>query len=525
MKRKIDTEKIRQAEAVLKKYRAGKANLDRRIIENERWFKLRHWETLRSAGSADDVKPVSAWLLNCLANKHADAMDNFPQPVLLAREAGDAAAAEQLSGILPAILEINGFEQVYSDMWWKKLKCGTGVLGVFWDSMKLNGLGDIAVRDLDVLKLFWEPGIRHIQDSRNLFYVDMADTDELRARYPFLTECDSDGRGAETGYAADDARDDSGKTRVVDWYYRKDGLLHYVKYAGETVLYATEDDPLLCDTGLYDHGLYPVVFDVQFVEEDSPAGFGYIDVCKSPQAQIDYLNQAVFKKSLMAARPRFFIRGGSGVNEEEYADWNRDFVHLTGAVSPHDIVCPIGADPVDGNTLTVLQNKINELKETGGNRDFSQGGTTAGVTAASAIAALQEAGNKLSRDMIKSSYRAFTGVCEMVLALVRQFYSEPRCFRLTGRDGRRDFVRFDNRCLLPQDDLNGAEGRVPVFDIRVRAEKSNSYTTLAQNELAKEFYTAGFFRPENAAQALACMEMMEFEGKDRVMERIAENGR
>ena len=37
-----------------------------------------------------------------------------------------------------------------------------------------------------------------------------------------------------------------------------------------------------------------------------------------------------------------------------------------------------------------------------------------GVTAASAIAALQEAGSKLSRDMIKAGYRAFGQVCYLV---------------------------------------------------------------------------------------------------------------
>ena len=61
--------------------------------------------------------------------------------------------------------------------------------------------------------------------------------------------------------------------------------------------------------------------------------------------------------------------------------------------------------PQLSNYVIEMRNaKIEELKETSGNRDFSQGSTTSGVTAASAIAALQEAGSKLSRDMIKGSY-------------------------------------------------------------------------------------------------------------------------
>ena len=56
---------------------------------------------------------------------------------------------------------------------------------------------------------------------------------------------------------------------------------------------------------------------------------------------------------------------------------------------------PIEVFPLNGTYYQVYQGKIEELKETSGNRDFSQGSTASGVTAASAIAALQEAGSKL----------------------------------------------------------------------------------------------------------------------------------
>ncbi len=72
------------------------------------------------------------------------------------------------------------------------------------------------------------------------------------------------------------------------------------------------------------------------------------------------------------------------------------------------------------------------MKETSGNRDFSQGSTQSGVTAATAIAALQEAGSKLSRDMIRGTYRAYMEECYMVIELIRQFYDEPRKFRILG---------------------------------------------------------------------------------------------
>ena len=62
------------------------------------------------------------------------------------------------------------------------------------------------------------------------------------------------------------------------------------------------------------------------------------------------------------------------------------------------------------------------------------------MTAASAIAAMQEAGSKLSRDGNKAAYRAFREVVELVVELIRQFYDLPRQFRILGENGREDFV-------------------------------------------------------------------------------------
>ena len=171
--------------------------------------------------------------------------------------------------------------------------------------------------------------------------------------------------------------------------------------------------------------------------------------------------------------------------------------------------------------------KIDELKETSGNRDFSNGSTAAGVTSGSAIAALQEAGSKGSRDMIKGSYRAFRQICELIIELIRQFYDAPRTFRITGDNGRQEYVEFDNTALNPQPQMIMGEEfktKEPVFDIKIKAQKSSPYARLSQNELALQFYNLGFFNPQLTDQALATIEMMDFDGKDKVKERIQSNG-
>ena len=482
----IGQEQLRQANLTLQKYKEGKANLEQRVIDNEEWYRLRHWECMRGK-KKQQVEPVSAWLLNAIANKHADAMDNYPAPNILPRERDDVEEARRLS--------------------------------------------DIAVEPVDVLSLFWEPGITNIQDSANVFHLSLADNKALESSYPQL----SGNLGGSTldisKYVYDDTVDTSGKSVVVDWYYKKQvgqtTVLHYCKYVNDTVLYATENDETMAKRGWYDHGKYPFVFDPLFRIKGTPCGFGYIDIGKGAQEYIDRGDQAVMQNMLSNAKPRYFIRSDGSVNEAEYGDMTKDFVHTDGNLG-QDSILPIAGKGLSSIYLNVLDRKVEELKETTGNRDVSTGGSTSGVTAASAIAAMQEAGSKLSRDSNKAAYRAFREIVLLVVELIRQFYDLPRQFRIIGTNGEQSFISYTNAGLLPQaqgTDFGVDMGyRVPLFDIEIAAEKASPYSKLSQNELALQFFGAGFFNPQLTDQALACLEMMDFDGKDRMMQRIAQNG-
>lgn len=531
----ITQESIALAEETLRKYKDGKANLENRIIENEQWWKLRHWETIRkeqAKGANKEPEPTSAWLFNSLANKHADAMDNYPSASVLPREQSDNAAAEQLSEILPVIIEQNGYKKTYSAKWWYKLKQGSACEGVFWNPHKYNGLGDIEIKKIDLLNLFWEPGIENIQDSRNIFHVCLRDNDVLSQEYPQL-KGKLGGKTIETSqYIYDDNIDTSEKSVVVDWYYKRlvgsRTVLHYCKFCNGEVLFASENDPQYAESGFYNHGKYPFVFDTLFPEEGSLVGFGYLDIMKDPQMQIDKYDQAFMQSAVAASRRRFFINSASGkINEKEFLDVSNPFVHVDGRLG-EDSIKEITMTPLNDIYVALRTNKIDELKETSGNRDFSQGSTTSGVTAASAIAALQEAGSKLSRDMIQTAYDSYEEVLYLCIELIRQFYDAPRSFRITGKSGEQEFVSYDNRAIQPEGERTefgiDMSGRMPIFDIKVRAQRNNPFSRLSHNELALQFYSSGFFNPEMTDQALACIDMMDFEGKDSVVRKISQNG-
>lgn len=538
---KIGRDEIREAAETLRKYKAGKANLEKRVIEDEEWYRIRHWGVIRDPAkwaracgceNGRAPEPSSAWLFNSIVSKHADAMDNYPEPVVLPREASDKASAAQISEVLPVVLETNDFEKTYSTAWWQKLKHGTAVYGVFWDSEKENGLGDIAVQEIDLLNIFWEPGITDIQRSKNLFIVELVDTEALDAAYPQFKGRMAGGGTLDVGqYIYDDTVDTTGKSVVVDWYYKErqpsgSTVVHYAKFVNDCLLYASENDPDYAARGYYDHGLYPVVFDTLFPEEGTPTGFGYVAVCREPQLYIDRLYSNILDYADKATRPRFFMASSTGVNEQEFLDWSKPMVMVEGTLDDTRIR-QIELAPMSGLFVDIINMKIDEMKQTSSNSDVNQGSAPGGgVTAASAISALQEAGNKTSRDMIAASYRSMTALCQMCIELMRQFYDEARSFRVTGPQGQMDFVMFSNAGIGDQQigvDANGnALYRKPVFDLKISAQKKNPFSKLEQNERAKELYGMGFFDPQRAQEALPALDMMDFEGVDDVRRTVQE---
>lgn len=529
----IDKKAIQRAAETLKKYKDGKRKLEDRIVEEEQWWKLRHWDIIRGGEKQERPEPTSAWLFNSISAKHADMMDNYPEPNILPRERGDEQSAKILSSILPVVYERNNYEETFSDAAWYKLKHGVVAKGVFWNNELEEGLGDIDTKFIDMLNIFWEPGITDLQASRDLFIVSLRDNDLLEQEYPQL-KGKTGGKVVDVKeYVYDDTVDVTNKSVVVDWYYKKrteagKTVLHLCKFVGSEVLFASENEPERYPEGFYNHGMYPVVFDVLFPEEGTPIGFGYVAVMMSPQMYIDKLQQGILEKA--TAKPRWWAKKNLGINLDEYKDKSNEIVFVEGDID-EERLRQMDQPKVDASATNILQMKIDELKETSSNRDVSQGSTSGGVTSGAAISALQEAGNKQSRDIISASYRSYTKECYLAIELMRQFYDEKRSFRIIGETGAYEFIEFSNRVMQEQPIPPAYKGqeleegyvqlfRKPVYDIVVKPQKRSPYSKLAQNELAKELYNMGFFNPQLAEQSMTALELMDFDGIEEVKRKV-----
>lgn len=528
---------VRESNKILQEYKSSKSATEAKVIENEKWFRSQHWDIINKGkkGTDQEAKPVTGYLFNTISNKHADAMDNYPLPNTLPREQDDEKESKRLSSVIPVILENIKFRNVYSEQWWEKLKHGTAIYHIGWDAEAEEGIGDISVKGVDILTIYWQSGIEDIQDSMNIFVVDLVHNDTLKEMYP-----DKQFRGTKEfdfkEYAKDDSIDTSNMSMVVDRYYKKRNeegkqILCYLKYCGDNVLYNSledEEHPEYAEEGYYAHNKYPYVFDPLFPIKNSPIGFGYIDIIKNPQMYIDKLDQIISNNALMSGKNRWFKRDNSKVNMTQFLDWSQPLVDVEGKITEDDLRM-FTVKQLDASIHNHRNKKIDELKEISSTNEFSRGEGGKGVTAAAAISALQEAGNKTSRDMIGSSYEAYSSIVYYVIELIRQFYAVPRTFRVDSQEkgAGHEYVSFDNSNIKVQENvIEGMEEptyRKPLFDIKVTPEKRSPFSQMAHNELAKELYGAGFFDPQRAEQALLALEMMKFEGKETIIDKIKEN--
>lgn len=519
----ITENEIRKASAFLQKYKDGKALFDNKCIENEKWWRGRHWEVAENGANLDEearrrqafrARPTSAWLFNSLANKHADIVDNEPEANVLAREEGDEEDASSLETILPVVLKNNNFSKTYSRIAWSVVKTGLSAAYVDWDKSLCGGLGDIAVSRIDTLNLFWDPTVDDIQKSRYFFATEIRDKDAIIEEFP-----QAEGKitgGVHSGYEYDNnprSSVDTDKAEIIDWFYRKNGKLHMCRYCEDTVLWSSENNGDECYAK---HGLYPFVLIPLFPEEGSCFAFSYLDIMKSPQMYIDKLKQ-LYLESAAHGKPRMLAKKSANVNKEDLADLSKEVIEIDCTGNIEDVVKFLDKPSFGAENIRLLEMEIQELKETSANRDVNQGESSGGITAAAAISALQEAGNKQSRDVLSGLYNGFTQICYLIIENIREHYDISRTFRITGSTGSAEYVSFNNSRIKSGDGrIQGA----PIFDIEIKPQRKNPYSKAVQNELSKLLLSMGIFNPQLADQSLAILDLMEFEGKEKVIEKV-----
>lgn len=520
----VDDRRMAEWTKALRSYKNSRSLIEQKIKNNEKFWRMRQWKD----GQNNGLVPSTAWLFTCIQSKLADIMDSYPTANFRPRQKDDVDEAKRLSSIVPVVVAQNNFEETYKNVSEYTLKNGVGVYHAYWNGQKHNGLGDIEITEMNVLNVFWEAGITDIQKSKYVFVVEVVDLDLLREKYPDKARGIKGKVIEPEKFITQENVDTHNKAVVVDVYYKKNGLLHYAKYSDNVLFESTENNPEMYPNGLYQHGKYPFVVQNLYHVEGSLFGTGMVDIGADAQMQIDLMNEAVVENTLMGSRPRYLSQIDGNIKDEDLLDWRKSVVKCNSISETN--TKQIDSRPLQGNYLEFINMKIEELKYVTSNQDANNGIAPSGITAASALAALQETAGKSSRAINRTFHHKYRELMALVVELIREFYDTERWFRIVPDDtanGEEQFVAYDNRHLkgMPQPMVNGMDMglRIPEFDIDISTEKANPYKKMEMNELALSFYQMGFFDPMRAEQAISCLTMMDFNEKDAIIEKIQQN--
>ena len=488
-------------------YRSAYGPEWQRLERCERIYRGDHWHDVPET-DAGEPRPVTPVIQSTIENVRADLMDQYPQAVITADSPEYAEAAELLSAVIGENHTRMGYAREYAKLTHDLLVGGYMVQEVGFDPNLNGGMGGAFLRQVDPRSIMFDPLCADIGDSRAGFKFAAHPRAWFAQRYPDKErDMDSDSLLLKPVRDSLLSVSDGDSIMLIECWQREydpetgSFAVHMKKMAGGVLL---EDSRTAKPEGCYRHGQYPFVITSLYPRRGSCLGFGLVDMFENQQLYSDKLDQIVLKNALMASHNKLLVTGASGFDVDDLRDWSKE-VHRGENLNG---VTWFATAPLPGYILDYIRAMRNGIKEESGANDFSRGMASGGVTAASAIAALQEMSSKRSRMAARSIHDAFEQAVRQEIEIEREFCIFPRSVKTKGGRGA-----FTGKELVKISDLGN---ELPLeFIVSVKVQRENRFSVAAHNELMLTMLKAGMITPDVA------LEMMNFDGKEQVQSLMA----
>lgn len=492
----------------------------KRLDDNVTIYEGTYWGENDADVARDDKKPrmTTPMITSCIENIKADLMDEFPEAVIMPDVAGDAPqiTAKVLTKVIEQELDACDWEKEYNDSLQDFLQDGWTVYETGHDPMANNGLGGAFLRYITNKNFMCDPQTPNLQDGRACFVIDIKPYDWFKQHYPeifpFMTpdegfiEADRVGSTTEPTFAK--------SIRLIEMWVKefdpkeKSAAVHFVRVAGHQVI---EDSKLTYERGYYENGKFPFRICRLYPQKGSALGLGICDLFKDTQRYADKLNNILLENALRARKPKLFVHEGMIQNMDDARDFSREVVEVQGNIEA--AVKWMETAPLPSYIMNFAQLMQQSIKNEAGSNDQSRGQTAGGVTAASAITALQDMSTKRSRMEARELQRGFKECVRMMVEIMREKDIVPREIIIT-LGGQTVPVPFDSRSLYRDD---GKGGRVPIEAIiSIKTSRQTRFSKMAHNELVLQF--VNLF--QGTADPLIMMEALEMDDKEQILDQV-----
>lgn len=519
---------------LLTEYKTGYAALKLldRFKDNETYLEGKHWDLVDKTDE-NEPRPHTPVLWSTIDNIHADLVEAYPR----ANPEPERVSEEEKVRIVADIINSARYRRNYKAKWAQLMKGiltqGVDILEVLWDKTLYGGLGDVNFLRWSIRNVFFNPYVSDINESDAVIVITFEHERTIMGKYPDKRDKISNANdmginitdlmgGTDTPAPANAAQ----MVMVARFFWREftmvdsvagaypDYRLHWAKIAGNTVVERQKPNGDGTVPSLYRHGEYPFV---PFTFEDKDGSLfplSLVDRFKKMQWFVDLMDQAVVKNLLTAARKKLLVNRNSGIDVDALKDWKQDVVvgDGIGESDLRDFETPAFAS----GPFEYSKQKIDAMKDEAGANQFYRGEGGRGVTAASAIFALQDASGRRNKKTISRAYDADCKVSWLTAELMGEFYTEPRTLMIVDDQGKKSDLQISN-AEFQNDAKNG------LIDMRMRmsAEKNQGYQTASKNQQAIEIFQTGGLSPGRPDTEIL-LNMMDFDDKDKVLKLLRE---
>lgn len=479
------------------------------------------------------TSPPSNTLNSCIDNMIADLVDNMPEARMAPEREETAQSAEELTDVVSYVLYHAGWPGQYQKIMEDAVVTGTGVAQVYWDDDLEDGEGMVNVTMWHPEDFYPDPRTENLQDGRGCFKVTRTTVAWVEEHYP-----DARGYVGPDSYASDrepfpETPDGDAETTLLEfWYKRYDAKkrktrVHMALLAGHALLFSSEtgfgaERKDEYSEGVYAHGQYPfTIFKYRDVFR-SPFGTGLVHDYKDTQQAIDRCMKYIDDNARESSCNKYFVRRGSGINLDDVADRRKTIVEWDGN-NINEVLQTVQAKPLNGQVYQIMQYMVDTMKQDSGQNQFSRGEGGLGVTAASAIQSLIEAGGKLTRWHTEQFKDAFREMVEQIIWVLSEYMTPGRRLRIVGGwDGTENML--DRYIVLTAPGAEGDALKRPAYSVRVQVQKNNPLQNQAHNEFVQQVTQVCAQYGQPLPPEVVVRLMRDVPNKTSILRAIRENG-
>ena len=489
-----------------------------RMHKNEKLYHGKHWEEQKHKGDPNAPQPVTPIIFSTIENIKADLSNKTPTATIKPENTENEDFARALTRVTEQDLDVNNWSSESMSLYGDLLVYGWCVQEVGFDSYAMQGKGCAYDRRVAPFGFMCDPVCENPQDGRACFKFGTRTREWFRQHYPEQYTGLNFVLNTDIAYTQALANDSGVNTRSVivetqqiieAWVKiydpeKKHSTVHMIMLAGDKVLEVSTD---VKRDGYYRHGEYPFVLTRLYPVDGTPFGLGIPDMFEGIQLYSDKVDQIILKNAYLASHNKLLVTDASGFDAEDLADWTKD-VHTGESLGG---ITWFSTPPLPNYMIELSQIMKASIKTESGANDQARGQTSGGVTAASAINALQVMATKRSTMHSQGFHANFKQAVRMMLDVEREFTQGDREVVIMSHGRPLKFT------VKPEDFAKmGDEGKPIEYYIVIETSDMTQYSKMANNELALQLGQMY----KDAIDPIAILYMMDFPDKDIVIETI-----